>query len=114
MLLQGDLDTSVVCDVNRIKQSLNNLLVNAIKYSPINSEITVSVTAEKQQGMCFIEISNPIDIGDKNLTDSTLKAYDSIGFGLDIVAEVMNAHESLFEHGEQADVYKVKFALPIS
>ncbi|MFT7562201.1 MAG: K+-sensing histidine kinase KdpD [Flavobacteriales bacterium] len=103
-----DSKTFVTLDKQRISQSLVNLLINAIKYSKDESNVSVSVrTNENKQ---TVKIAN--DLPDKdtnNTTDS--KLYGSVGFGLDIVNEVLMAHGSKLNIEETKTTYSSNFDL---
>ncbi|MEZ0391777.1 MAG: sensor histidine kinase [Pseudobdellovibrionaceae bacterium] len=92
----------VMCDSQRLTQVFNNLLNNAIKYSPQGGAVKVQV--QKTEQNVFIEISDP-GIGiPENEIESIFEPFkrssvskDSIpgiGLGLSAAKKIINAHES--------------------
>lgn len=91
----------VIGDRYRIYQVLDNLISNAIKYSPSNSKITVHATTE--QGKVIISVQdNGIGICPDQqskifdrlyqVTDPDVKTYPGLGMGLYIAKEIVNGH----------------------
>ncbi|WP_045857425.1 GAF domain-containing sensor histidine kinase [Teredinibacter purpureus] len=110
--LTGQNDVKVLCDSKRINQSLMNLLVNAIKYSPANSYIQLNASVVDQA--CKITINNTIGEKDDSESVETKKLYGSVGFGLDIVREVLVAHQSTLLIENIGPNYCVSFSLPVA
>jgi PAS domain S-box-containing protein len=54
--VEGDAARPIVCDVNKLRQVLVNLVDNAIKYSPEGGEVQIRVGAEN--GQCRIEVAD--------------------------------------------------------
>jgi signal transduction histidine kinase len=101
-------------DTKRIQQSLMNLLINAIKYSPNGSNITI--TANICDHYCHTIISNPIAQPTSTSTDSNTtdnKTYGSVGYGLDIVSEIMRAHKASFTTSIEDNRYNAELELPL-
>lgn len=93
--------TPVLADPGRIKQVLVNLLDNAIKYTPENGEINVSVAAT--QNTAVLEVKDTgIGIPPESLSNVFQRFYRSdkarsresggTGLGLSIVQAICNAH----------------------
>jgi signal transduction histidine kinase len=116
----------VNCDPNRLIQVLNNLIGNAIKFTPHNGKITVEAGL-KQSGQ-EIEISvqdTGIGITPENLSKIFDKFYQvgernptdisGTGIGLAIAKEIIQLHGGKIwaesEHGQGA---KFSFTLPLS
>ncbi len=56
-LQQGDLSNVVYADAARLEQAISNLVSNAIKYSPLNSLVTLESSCD-EQGMVRISVSD--------------------------------------------------------
>jgi PAS domain S-box-containing protein len=54
--VEGDGVRPILCDVNKLRQVLVNLVDNAIKYSPEGGEVEIRVDAEN--GQCRIEVAD--------------------------------------------------------
>jgi len=109
--LACDGDVMVECDAKRMHQSLTNLLINAIKYTPKQGK--VSVTAQALGEECQISISNLIASEADVKSSEYERLYGSVGFGLDIVREVLNAHNTKLDLTEEGNTYNATFSLRI-
>ncbi len=101
VLVEGTLPSPLKIDGPRIRGVLNNLLGNAVKFSPPGSTITVEGHCE--EGQCTIAVRDqgpgiPEDEQDKLFKDYGLTSVrptggePSTGLGLSICHEVMRAH----------------------
>lgn len=108
---RADSALMIECDTNRMHQILTNLLINAVKYSPEYSEILLSAEAEKNA--CEIKISNRVVADNQNGTHTEDSIYGSVGFGLDIVNEVLNAHDVVMTKHQTATQFTVAFKFPL-
>jgi len=96
-----DFDTVIVMDPVRIMQVLRNLLGNAVKFSPVNSTITIAL--ERREGKLTLAVSdqgigvpeNELDaIFDKFVQSSkTTSGAGGTGLGLAICREIVSAHQ---------------------
>lgn len=83
-----------VADAQRLQQVFVNLLTNAAKYGESHSTISVVVKgADKNDGL-LTSIYNTIAQQNHGPTYSLETDIPSIGFGLDIVREILQAHGS--------------------
>ena len=94
-------DVQVVCDSARIEQVLDNLIVNAIKYSPVGSSVLV-VIREKNNSV-YIDIRDHgfgIPEGDLarvferfyRVDKARTRSEGGSGLGLSIVKHIVEAH----------------------
>ena len=90
-----------MCDTDRMREAIDNLVSNAIKYSPIGGKITVVVTHE--QDSTIIRISDegaglsPEDLGRlfgrfQRLSAKPTAGESSTGLGLSIVKRIIDMH----------------------
>lgn len=100
----------VYCDHQRIEQALSNLLINAIKFSPELSTITIS--SSQQQKQLLITISNTICEKKVAHGHADNKLYSSTGFGLEIVKEIAIAHNGEFTSHQENGLYTSELCLP--
>lgn len=101
---------NVECDARRLKQILNNIISNAIKYSNQNSIVILQLSLIKQTneiclsvidqgiGMTAKEIKMAL-IGDgEKITKSGLnKTFDSHGLGMPIIKNLIELHKGRLE-----------------
>lgn len=113
LVVNMDEGLALECDARHVQQSLVNLLINAIKYSPCGASVTFSVAPTANHTRVEVCISNP------KLTSAELaqavdrKVHGSVGFGLEIVHEVLAAHDSELCVTETNSLYEARFSLPI-
>ena len=90
-----------MCDADRIREAIDNLVSNAIKYSPIGGKIAVAVTHEG--GDTVIRIADqgaglsPEDLGRlfgrfQRLSAKPTAGESSTGLGLSIVKRIIDMH----------------------
>jgi signal transduction histidine kinase len=103
-----DSDTQVFCDSKMITQALINLIVNAIKYSPTGG--TVNVNATKSGAGCTIRIENILEATGQASTPLP-SIYDSVGFGLDILETILEAHDSVLDCIKSDTQFNARFRL---
>ena len=104
-------DIMLECDARHVQQSLVNLLINAVKYSPCGAQITFSVQPA-DHARVDVCISNPKMTSAELVQAVDKKVYGSVGFGLEIVHEVLAAHDSELRVTETDSHYEARFSLP--
>jgi len=103
-----DMDVYLYADEARLTQVLNNLLVNAFKYAQQKSEIEIKFL--KTGGSIHCSISNVKGSAPIHLQNSI---YKSVGYGLDIVEDILQLHETELVVKEDESMYCVSFDLPL-
>lgn len=115
----------IAADAARIDQIINNLLVNAVKYTPAGGSIQVSVRAEGEQAVLNIKdtgvgippellphIFEPFVQGERSLD----RSQGGLGIGLTMVRELVELHGGRVEAASPGDnrgsVFTVR--LPLS
>ena len=107
------------CDARRMKQILINLMSNAIKYSPANTEIKVVAKYLKSTDQIYIEISDSgigmaadeiamaLNGNGKAIDKSALnKPIDSHGLGMPIIKQLVELHKGKLEIESEKDPKK--------
>lgn len=104
---------SLECDARHVQQSLVNLLINAIKYSPCGAQVTLSAEPSPDGRCITICITNPKMTSTELALSVDQKVHGSVGFGLEIVREVLLAHDSELSVSEVGGQYQVSFSLSV-
>jgi signal transduction histidine kinase/CheY-like chemotaxis protein len=90
-----------MCDTDRIREAIDNLVSNAIKYSPIGGKIAVSVTHEDDTTVIRVADEgaglSPEDLGRlfgrfQRLSAKPTAGESSTGLGLSIVKRIIDMH----------------------
>ncbi|MFH0827996.1 MAG: ATP-binding protein [Candidatus Omnitrophota bacterium] len=112
-------------DSNKIIQVLNNLIGNAIKFTPENGIIIVEAARDKKEGEVLVSVQDtgvgmdPQDLGkifDKffQVTDKKYSDIKGTGIGLAIVKEIVELHKGrVWVESEKGKGARFIFALPI-
>lgn len=101
-------DIQLYADKARIEQVLNNLLVNAFKYAKKGSEIEIAFVSKEGHVRCSI-----YNLNGQNQETLQESVYKSVGYGLDIVSEILQLHDSRLEVSKTDISYCVAFDLPL-
>ena len=113
-------NTVVEIDILELTRAVNNLLSNATKYSPANTEILIKLS-EKNTNVCMsienqgcnFNLTNPDEIFDKFVSMSKESKSLASGLGLYIVKEIINAHGGeIFVECEPGNFTRFTFTLP--
>jgi len=94
---------TVYCDRTKLVQVLNNLVSNAIKFSPENSEVQITVQTIKEDSGEFVEV-HILDTGSgipEQLAEKIFEAFERLpgerkegtGLGLAICKMIVEAHD---------------------
>jgi signal transduction histidine kinase len=90
-----------MCDSDRIREAIDNLISNAIKYSPIGGKIIVAVTHEANDTVIRVSDEgaglSPEDLGRlfgrfQRLSAKPTAGESSTGLGLSIVKRIIDMH----------------------
>jgi signal transduction histidine kinase len=90
-----------MCDADRIREAIDNLISNAIKYSPIGGKITVLVTQHNNNTVIRVADEgaglSPEDLGRlfgrfQRLSAKPTAGESSTGLGLSIVKRIIDMH----------------------
>ncbi|QPT39244.1 Sensor protein qseC [Oligella ureolytica] len=93
-----------------IREALNNLIINAIRYCPKGAEITVTVIDSASEAVVQLVDNGPgmseadlAGAGKRFRRGQEGKKQDGFGLGLSIVQSVMDTHQGTFEIFNNAD-----------
>lgn len=100
-------------DSSRLLQMFNNLVANAFKYSVRDGEVNISYQGEKNH-RAYISITNNYS-DNRNETDSQDNViHQSVGFGLDIVQDILQLHGSELEINDDNNTFIASVSLPLT
>ena len=97
----GAANIVTMCDTDRIREAIDNLVSNAIKYSPIGGKISVLVTHEDDNTVIRVADEgaglSPEDLGRlfgrfQRLSAKPTAGESSTGLGLSIVKRIIDMH----------------------
>ncbi len=114
----------VTADKFRISQVLNNLLTNAIKFSPDNKSIIIK--SQKADGKVIVSVQDHgIGIDESQhkyifgrlyqVTDNNIKTYPGLGMGLYISKEIIERHKGkIWVESKKGKGSTFYFSLPLA
>jgi ABC-type nitrate/sulfonate/bicarbonate transport system substrate-binding protein len=103
-------DTLVKGDVNRIIQVLDNIILNAIKYSSESS--VIEIQSEVRARVVTVVCKNSVP-QDYQVEAEEEGLYRSFGFGIEIIREILEQHHSHLELNTVNEEFVVKFTLKL-
>jgi len=99
--VSGPPNRMTMCDADRIREAIDNLVSNAIKYSPIGGRISVEVTNDEDDAVISVTDQgaglSPEDLGRlfgrfQRLSAKPTAGESSTGLGLSIVKRIIEMH----------------------
>lgn len=122
-VLNCETDVEVFADKERITQVLNNLLTNAIKYSPTSKSVTVELSTNKNDaivsvldsgiGMDRTELAKIFDRFYR-VSGEDEETFPGFGIGLFIVKDILTRHKgNIWVESEKNKGSKFYFSLPL-
>lgn len=122
-LIEKDKSIIVNVDIIRIEQVMVNLLTNALKYSPNDSEITVTVSKEKDSAKVEVK-DEGIGISEEDKENVFTKFFqvekdkelkEGLGLGLYISSEIIAKHNGKIKvESELGKGSTFSFTLPLT
>ena len=126
--LKSDINDGIFCklDAPKIRQAINNLLTNAIRYTDSGGTISIFLTPSPKDNVVTLSISDTgIGIAEKDLpniferfyrTDkSRTRASGGMGIGLSVVKAVVEAHGGkIIAKSKQGEGTTFVVTLPLS
>jgi signal transduction histidine kinase len=116
-------DTVVYADNNLIQRVMQNLLDNAIKYTPENGEVELRAQTKNQQveivirntGKGIPEKDLPNIFNRYYMVDKDKSGITGTGLGLAIVKKIMDIHQSIIKVSSKTDEWTTfSFTLPLN
>ena len=98
----------IYADQARLSQVLNNLLINAFKYAKEDSDIEIRFEKKEDSLSCSI-----FNLKGQEKEEYQEAIYKSVGYGLDIIKDILELHNSKQNVSETDTSYCVSFDLPI-
>jgi PAS domain S-box-containing protein len=119
----GEVPSSLVADVHKIREVLENILQNAVRYSPEGGKIRIS--GEGWEGFYRVAVT---DEGIGMSTEVAARVFDKfyranasttaaggLGLGMSIVKQIVEAHEGrIWVESEPGRGTVVRFTLPVA
>lgn len=115
-------DIRLHADPGLLKTALFNLLDNAMKYSPQNSQIQCCIDQDSEQSCLVISVSNQVNQADtlqtQNLCDKYVRGSNSsgrsgLGLGLFLVRRIAQEHNGSLTLSIESGVFCARLQLPI-
>jgi two-component system, OmpR family, sensor kinase len=123
MVIKGDTYAMVYADKNRVEQVLNNLLTNAIKYSPDAKKVEICLE-RKENNIIVTVVDFGIGIPEEKLSriferfyrvEKESHKYQGLGLGLYISCQVIQAHKGkMWVKSETGKGSSFSFSIPVS
>jgi signal transduction histidine kinase len=114
--------TEIQADLGRIRQVFNNLVSNAVKYSPQGG--LIKITLDEREGRCRCSVTDEgIGMTAEQVehscdsfyrADSSNTAVQGVGLGMSIVRHIIQAHHGAMQIESQLNLgTTVHFELPV-
>ena len=118
---QGDEDAYVQGDADRLSQAIDNLLTNSLKFSPIEGEVAVVLSADPEtvtlsvsnegEGIREADVSHVFDRLYRG--DNAVSAEkQGVGLGLSIVRSIVEAHRGTVSAASTGTTTRFEINLP--
>ncbi|UII31078.1 GAF domain-containing protein [Fulvivirga ulvae] len=104
-----DIEDSVKLEVDRdrMQQVFDNLLSNCTKYTPSDGRITISMKRQNN-GSVLVSLSNTVD---NFVSFEDFDIRNKVGFGQEIINEILTLHDSCLELQVEDDTYHASFQI---
>ena len=123
--LTVDIPDKLLCEVDsaQMERALQNILINAIRYSPNGEEINISLSNEKNTNIVFCKIENTgVTIPEEEISHlfeafyrvdaSRNRNTGGTGLGLYIVRKIMEMHHAKYSITNTSNGVMFWFELP--
>ncbi len=102
-------DINHLVDATRLYQVLNNLIINAIKFTPVGGNVKLTLSKENEEKICFEVSDNGQGIANNEIQKILDRSYASdyvsgVGLGLTIVQRLLTIFGSSLEVKSKQDV----------
>jgi two-component system, OmpR family, sensor kinase len=111
---------TAICDGNRLRQALENVVMNAVRYSPRGSSVTISVVPESEAGTVVVRVADRGPGIEPELLPHLFDRFvakgpsKGLGLGLYLAKRIALAHGgTLAAHSQVGAGAEFSFTLPV-